>query len=167
MHLWVILIIGCIGKDNKSDSENPDFIAALVSTGRVSGLFLGYIVPPTMIRQASMKLIVQKLVSEQYYLNSIARLTGRIIREDESETLAAGRIRERRPDNRPKIIAICLLCHRGNREKCLSMGMDGYISKPVRMQLKLYIRISAYRFKRAQVMCEGFISSPPRRLGYS
>jgi CheY-like chemotaxis protein len=47
---------------------------------------------------------------------------------------ATRKIRERWPENGPKIIAITAYALHGDREKCLATGMDGYISKPVRKE---------------------------------
>ena len=56
------------------------------------------------------------------------------IRMPEMDGLQATRIiRQRWPDNGPKIIAITAYALQGDREKCIDAGMDDYISKPIRM----------------------------------
>jgi CheY-like chemotaxis protein len=56
------------------------------------------------------------------------------IRMPEMDGLTATReIRRLLPDNGPKIVAITAFAMEGDRERCLEAGMDGYISKPVRL----------------------------------
>jgi CheY-like chemotaxis protein len=56
------------------------------------------------------------------------------LRMPEMDGLQATRIiRQRWPDNGPKIIAITAYALQGDKEKCIDAGMDDYISKPIRM----------------------------------
>ena len=56
------------------------------------------------------------------------------VRMPEMDGLQATRtIRQRWPVNGPKVIAITAHALQGDREKCLSAGMDEYITKPVKM----------------------------------
>jgi PAS domain S-box-containing protein len=57
------------------------------------------------------------------------------IRMPEMDGLTATKeIRRLMPDNGPKIVAITAFAMEGDRERCLEAGMDGYISKPVRLE---------------------------------
>jgi CheY-like chemotaxis protein len=56
------------------------------------------------------------------------------IRMPEMDGITAPKeIRKFWPDNGPKIIAITAFARKGDRERCLEAGMDGYISKPAKL----------------------------------
>ena len=56
------------------------------------------------------------------------------LRMPEMNGLQATRIiRQRWPDNGPKIVAVTAYALQGDQEKCIEAGMDGYISKPIKM----------------------------------
>lgn len=56
------------------------------------------------------------------------------VRMPEMDGLDATRlIRQRWPDSGPKIIAITAYALQGDMERCLDAGMDGYISKPIKL----------------------------------
>lgn len=52
----------------------------------------------------------------------------------EMDGLEATRVIRQRWGNRPKIIAVTAHALRGDMEKCLEVGMDNYISKPIRIE---------------------------------
>jgi CheY-like chemotaxis protein len=56
---------------------------------------------------------------------------------------AAEAIRQRWPGKRPCIIALTAYALEGDRSKCLNAGMDGYISRPVKME-ELINALSGY-----------------------
>ncbi len=47
---------------------------------------------------------------------------------------ATKQIRQRWPNNGPKIIALTAYALEGDKEKCLEAGMNDYIAKPVKME---------------------------------
>ncbi len=61
------------------------------------------------------------------------------IQMPEMDGLQAARIiRQMSLDKQPKILALTAYALQGDRERCLSAGMDGYISKPMLIEeLKL------------------------------
>lgn len=57
------------------------------------------------------------------------------VRMPEMDGLEATRIiRQRWPDDGPKIIAITAYALEGDREKCLASGMNDYIAKPIEIK---------------------------------
>jgi CheY-like chemotaxis protein len=67
------------------------------------------------------------------------------LRMPEMDGLEATRIiRQRWPDEGPKVIAITAHALEGDKEKCLDAGMDDYISKPVKLE-ELALMLSKHR----------------------
>ena len=71
-------------------------------------------------------------------MESVERQTYDLILMDvqmpELDGLAATRrIVERWPDTRPRIVAMTANAMQGDREACLAAGMDGYVTKPIRV----------------------------------
>lgn len=56
---------------------------------------------------------------------------------DGLETTAAIREQERGTDRHLPIVALTAHAMKGDREKCLAAGMDGYVTKPVQMAVLL------------------------------
>lgn len=56
-------------------------------------------------------------------------------------------IRERWPDDGPRIVAITAYALHGDRERCLEVGMDDYIAKPVQKE-ELAEVLEKYRFEK-------------------
>lgn len=54
------------------------------------------------------------------------------VKMPEMDGLQATRIiRKRWPNNGPRIIAVTAYALKGDKEKCLEAGMDGYLAKPI------------------------------------
>jgi CheY-like chemotaxis protein len=70
------------------------------------------------------------------------------VKMPEMDGLEATRIiRQRWPNNGPRIIAITAYALNGDREKCLDAGMDGYLAKPIwldelRMAIETCVRLA-------------------------
>jgi len=57
------------------------------------------------------------------------------VKMPEMDGLQATRIiRQRWPNDGPKVIAITAYALKGDREKCLEAGMDSYLAKPIRLE---------------------------------
>jgi CheY-like chemotaxis protein len=72
---------------------------------------------------------------------------------DGFETTAAIRDRELSTGGRVPIIAVTAYAMKGDRERCLAAGMDGYLPKPIRVQelLDLLRKYEALPFQTSQV----------------
>jgi signal transduction histidine kinase/DNA-binding response OmpR family regulator len=64
-------------------------------------------------------------------------------RMDGFETAAAIRAREKEPEDHLPIVAMTAHAMKGDRERCLAAGMDGYLSKPISMA-ELYATIERF-----------------------
>ena len=70
------------------------------------------------------------------------------VKMPEMDGLEATRIiRQRWPNDGPRIIAITAYALKGDREKCLEAGMDGYLPKPIwlddlRMAIETCVRLA-------------------------
>jgi CheY-like chemotaxis protein len=70
------------------------------------------------------------------------------VKMPEMDGLEATRIiRQRWPTDGPRIIAITAYALKGDREKCLEAGMDGYLAKPIwldelRMAIETCVRLA-------------------------
>ena len=70
------------------------------------------------------------------------------VKMPEMDGLEATRIiRQRWPNDGPRIIAITAYALKGDREKCLEAGMDGYLAKPIwldelRMAIETCVRLA-------------------------
>ncbi|NPV63892.1 MAG: response regulator [Methanotrichaceae archaeon] len=75
---------------------------------------------------------------------------------------AARAIRERWPENGPKIVALTACAMAGDEKRCLDAGMDAYLSKPVQMN-DLAEMLGSIRFQQFVLprnSCKDHIPSP-------
>jgi CheY-like chemotaxis protein len=68
---------------------------------------------------------------------------------DGFQTTTAIRVKERGEGQHTPIVAMTAHAMKGDRERCLDAGMDGYVSKPLRMD-ELFRAIEAFRPRAAQ-----------------